>query len=85
MRRWTTDLEAAAEQVKREYVHKIMDILGAEDINQSELARRSGISENQVSVALNKTHNPTLFTLCRLAGALGYKVRIQLEKNNDIQ
>jgi len=48
-------------------------------VSQRELAERLGVGESRVSQILNGDGNVRMATLGRVLGALGYKVRIQVE------
>ncbi len=50
----------------------MQDLLAASGLNQERLAQKVGVKPPQVSRILNALGNPTLDTLVRMAGALGY-------------
>jgi transcriptional regulator with XRE-family HTH domain len=49
-------------------------------LTQSELAKRAGISQQMSSRLEDPDHNPTLETLEKVAGALGVRLRVSLER-----
>lgn len=69
---------------KRDFTMAVLDILGREDMTQADLARACKLTHPQLAQFLHQQPNSTLRTLCRIAGGLGYRVRIILEKNNDL-
>lgn len=73
-------IEAQIVTAKRDFVEEIFDILGKEDMLLSDLARTARMSRTQIYMQLGGSPNSTLRTLCRIAHALGYRVRISLEK-----
>ncbi len=51
---------------------QLQDLLAASGLNQEQLAQKVGVKPPQVSRVLNALGNPTLDTLVKMAGALGY-------------
>lgn len=48
--------------------------LDAHDMSIMDLSRKSGIPDNSIRGYLNYNHEPSLFAVCCLCGALGYTV-----------
>ncbi len=59
-------------RVKLQAATQLQDLLTASGLNQEQLAQKVGVKPPQVSRILNALGNPTLDTLVKMAGALGY-------------
>lgn len=71
----------AIEEVKVTLAQKIAEMRDAGHLNQQELARRLGVSQQFISqLETGRGNNLTLDTLIRLAEGLGRKVRISFPK-----
>ena len=73
-------LDELIAEAKREFVQQVFAVMGEKDINQSELARACNMKPQQITMHLHHVHNSSLYTMCRIAGVLGYRVRISLER-----
>jgi transcriptional regulator with XRE-family HTH domain len=58
--------------VKLQAATQLQDLLSASGLNQEQLADKVGVKPAQVSRILNALGNPTVDTLVKMAGALGY-------------
>ena len=72
-------VDTQVREAKRDYEMKVLDMLGREDMSQSDLARACDLTPQHVAFALHHSQNPTLRTICRIAAALGCRVRLILE------
>jgi transcriptional regulator with XRE-family HTH domain len=83
-------LEKELKEAKRDetyYVYKLMNdvttmflkAMKVKNVNQSELAKRMGVSKSSVSRILSGNRNMTLETLAKMAFALDCKVDVQLK------
>ena len=61
-------------------ISALIDAREAENISQSELARRMNVRPNVVSRLESAQHSPLLDTLSQYAAALGYEFRLSLVK-----
>ncbi len=59
-------------RVRLQAATQLQDLLAASGLNQEQLAHKVGVKPPQVSRILNALGNPTLDTLVKMAGALGY-------------
>jgi transcriptional regulator with XRE-family HTH domain len=59
-------------RVKLQVATQLQDLLAASGLNQEQLAQKLGVKPPQVSRILNALGNPTLGTLVKMAGTLGY-------------
>jgi transcriptional regulator with XRE-family HTH domain len=59
-------------RVRLQAATQLQDLLTASGLNQEQLAQKVGVKPPQVSRVLNALGNPTLDTLVKMAGALGY-------------
>lgn len=57
-----------------ELARRIAQILEEQDLTQTELARRTGLTHAQISALLHSNSNPTLSTLAKIAGYLDVQV-----------
>ena len=73
-------IDKKVEEAKQIFIDQILDILGRSDSNQSKISHITGMTRQNVTISLHRRNNSTLRTLCRIADALGYKVKITLEK-----
>lgn len=73
-------IDEKVEEAKQIFIDQILDILGRSDSNQSKISYITGMTRQNVAISLHRRNNSTLRTLCRIADALGYNVKITLEK-----
>lgn len=73
-------IDEKVEEAKQIFIDQILDILGRSDMTQSKISHISGMTRQNVTISLHRNNNSTLRTLCRIADALGYKIKIELEK-----
>jgi len=73
-------IDKKVEEAKQIFIDQILDILGRSDMTQSKISHISGMTRQNVTISLYRNNNSTLRTLCRIADALGYKIKIELEK-----
>ena len=79
----TADSEAMIAEAKRDFRMAVFAALSEQNISQNELGRRAGMQPQNLSQRLNGPKRTTIHTFCRIAHALGYKVRIRLERIED--
>lgn len=60
---------------------QLRDLISATGTNQSELARKLGITRSAVSYFVSGRYLPNISTLCRFADALGYRVELRAIPN----
>ncbi len=68
-------------------IQKIAEIRDKSKLNQKELARRLGVSQQLISrIETGKNDNLTIDTLIRLTRALGHKIKVSFHKarHNDL-
>lgn len=70
------------EEAKMFFNSQVLDIIGKSNITQNKISHISGMAHQNVSSSLRR-QSSTLRTLCRIANALGYKIKIILEKDDD--
>ena len=69
------------ERVKVSLAQKIAEMREEKNLNQKELARRLGVSQQFISqIETGQGNNLTLDTLIRIAESLGHKVRISFPR-----
>lgn len=78
------DLHALEYQQARDTVYAVVDLRHKEKLSQAHVNRRSGYSQSGVSEWEGfKMPNYALVTLIRMARAIGYRVVITFEKEDE--
>ena len=75
------DIDIKVEEVKMFFNNQVLDILEKSHMTQAKMSDICGMARQNVTLSLHKGQNSTIRTLCRIADALGYKIKIILEKN----
>lgn len=79
----TVDLDESSPEYA--VVHAILDTRRQLQITQTELARRTGIDQGDISKLERGTRNPSLKLLKRLANGLGMELKIEFIPIQDAQ
>lgn len=67
--------------MKMDWREKILNLMRERDINQKQLAKKSGITESSISRYLHGSQRPRMDILVNIAKALDIKTEYLLEEN----
>ncbi len=80
---YENDPEFIAEGLSIKIVEEMLECMDDNDLNQSWLAQKLGVSRAHISKILNAPPNMTLLTIAKIAVALGVKPDIRLNAEMD--
>ena len=78
--------EYEAIQPEYDIIHTMINIRTTQDLTQAELAEKAGISLADIKKLENRTRNPSLNLLKKLADGMGATLKIEfIPKSNELQ
>ncbi|HWC39006.1 MAG TPA: helix-turn-helix transcriptional regulator [Acidimicrobiales bacterium] len=76
----TYEQRLVAEALALDAIELLCDIMATEGVNQSELARRLGVTPPSIHFALKGKYMPSLATVARMAHAMGYELTFAIKR-----